>query len=231
MYPGAHKRYNKRMDKYVEEKLDAFFSKYPIGSFAKGELILRADQPVTKIYYLKEGFVRQYLITPNGEEITLTVFKPVSYFPIMLVLNNKRNKYYFEAIEKITVRACPPNDILAFLKKNPDVLFDLTCRFADGLNGMLLKIENMVFESAYAKVASLLLYLANRFGEKQDTAIVINLPLTHHDIGSWVGLQRETVSRQIESLIKKGVLTNKNHTLVVENLEKLKEEVNLFHPD
>ena len=218
------------MDEIVIKKLDNFFARYKKVSLKKGAIIIRAGEEITKIYYLKNGLVRQYLITPDGQEVTLTLFKPIAYFPLMIAMSKKQTPYYFEAVTPLTMYACPLADIIAFIKQEPDVLFDLTHRFADGLNGLLLKIENMLFENAYAKIISLLLYLGEKFGKKENGVITITLPLTHNDLASMVGLQRETVSRQIEKLAKQGIIDNQKHLIRIVNMQKLKEEVSLFHP-
>ena len=166
--------------------------------------------------------VRMYIISEDGEEITLHIFRPNSYFPIMLSLSHTQNKYYFEAVDAVETVKAPSNDVTAFLQNEPEVLFDLTSRFADALCGFLLRIESMTFEDAYRKIANLFIYLADRFGEKENDYIVIKIPLGHKDIANWIGIRRETVSRQFEKLQREGIVVSSNKQLIIKDLKKLK---------
>lgn len=103
------------------------------------------------------------------------------------------------------------------------MLFDLTTRFAKGLNGLALRIEHLSSENVYTRVISLLLYLAAHFGSSS----LVDLPLTHQEVASLTGSTRETVSRQIERLKKKRLITYKRHTIVIKNPKKLKRELSV----
>lgn len=213
------------MKSSADQKVKNFFSAFKPYSYKKNEMIIRSGDSISQIYYLKKGYVRQYLLTADGEDITMHIFKPFSFFPIMLVMSNTENKYYFETITTARVFTAPKAAVLDFLKKEPDVLFDLTSRMSSGIVGLLNKIENTVFKNSHYKVTSLLVYLAKHFGKKQKDSIRIDLPITHAGLANWIGLQRETVSRKIELLKKKGYLANKNQSLVIHNIKKLEEEL------
>ncbi len=212
------------MTNRVKHILEAFFSQFPTKRFKKGDSIIRASDPIESIYFLRRGLVRQYLITQEGDDISLHLFKPGSFFPIMLLLSNVENKYYFEAITAVETSRAPADKVLRFIKNEPEILFDLTTRFATGLMGMLVKNEQGLFTDAYKKVLALLLYLCERFGDENRDGTAISLSLTHSDIGSWIGLRRETVSRQMEKLQKKGLVQQKNRTLIIASKEKLLNE-------
>lgn len=213
------------MNKAVLEKLDKFFSKFYPVKFEKGEVIIHPDGKVQHIFLLKKGKVRMYSVSDDGQEVTLHIFKPSSFFPIMLSLSEAYGKYYFESLERVEAVKAPVDQVMDFIKKDPEVLFDLVTRFATAISGLTLRIESMAFGDAYNRVASLLLYFAQKFGEAREGQTVINIPLQHDDIASWVGLRRETVSRQFEKMQSKGILESKDKQIKI-NLEKLKDTIN-----
>lgn len=208
-------------DRAIQEKIKEFFSVYPVNNYKKGEIIIKPSGKINENYYLQKGLVRMYILSEEGEEITLHIFRPGTFFPIMLSMNNVSNKYYFEAIDKVEIRKAPLENIIKFLHEDTEVLYDLTSRFASAINGFLLRIESMTFEEAYRKMANLFLYLADRFGEKQGEDIVITIPLGHKDIANWIGIRRETVSRQFEKMQKDGIVVSSNKQLVIKDLKKL----------
>lgn len=182
----------------------------------------RPDDPISNIYLLKTGLVRQYSITENGEEITINVFRPTSFLPIMLVLSGQPNKYFFEAQTDLFVFAAPFEKVLEFLQKEPTVLFDLTKRFAAAIGGLSTRVEELSFSGSKNRISSLILYLADKFGVTEGEKIIINLPLTHKDLATWVNLTRETTSRQLEKLTKEGTISYDHHIVTIKDLNKLK---------
>lgn len=210
------------MNQKVLEKIDNFFSKFYRVSFEKGEIIIHPDGKIQNIFLIKQGKVRMYTVSDDGVEVTLHIFSPQSFFPMMLSLSEVYSKYYFEALEKIEAVKAPVDKVIDFIKNDQEVLFDLTTRFSDAILGLTLRIETMAFEDAYNRIASLLYYLADKFGEVREDKAIINMPLQHGDIANWVGLRRETVSRQFEKMQKTGILESKNKQLSI-NMQKLKE--------
>ena len=183
----------------VSQKVIDFFTGFRSKIYKPKEIILRPCIKIENIYFLKKGIVRQFCINENGIEITLHTFKPGSYFPIMLLIAESANKYNFQALDNVEVSIASSNETLEFVRKNPDVLFDLTRRMATGLNKLLLKEESMMFENSYEKVKRFVDYINEKFGEDKKK-------FTHEDIASWTGLTRETVSRQMDKLRKEGFI-------------------------
>jgi CRP/FNR family transcriptional regulator len=199
----------------AKNNVEIFFSKYKKRTYKKGELILRADQEISNIFYIKTGIVRQYIISQFGQETSLATFSEGSYFPIMIYIANSKNKYYFEAVEDSTIFIAPAKDVLVFVKDNKDVMFDLTKRMALGLNGMLEKVESLLQTSSYERVIRFLTYAIKKFGKDAGEKYV-EVDFSHSDLASWIGLQRETVSRQIEKLEKKKIIISKNRKMLID---------------
>jgi CRP-like cAMP-binding protein len=213
------------MNNPVQQKLEEFFGKYHHLFCKKNQVIINSSQTPDSIYYLKQGRVKQYFINADGEEISLHIFTPGSYFPMMLLLSESENKYHFAAIEDVELYKAPFDDVLEFLKKEPEILFDLTKRFSEGLSKLLLKTENTLFQDSLKRVVSTLLYLADKFGEKDTQSVIITIPITHSDLGTWTGLTRETVSRQMAILSNKNLIKSINNKITILDPQSLKQEL------
>jgi CRP/FNR family transcriptional regulator len=213
------------MKEDVYKKIDKFFSNFHNVNFEKGEIIIHPDEKIQNIFLLKKGQVKMYAVSDSGQEITLHIFRSPSLIPIMLLLSKIYGKYYFEALGKVDAIKAPADEVIEFIKNDNEVLFDLTNRFSDAISGLILRIETLAFEDAYGKIASLLLYFSEKFGEAKEDKAIISMSLLHEDIANWVGLRRETVSRQFEKMQKQGILESKNKELII-NLRKLKDAAN-----
>jgi CRP-like cAMP-binding protein len=205
-------------------QIDEFFHRYTHLFFKRKEMILRSDDAKSNIYYIKNGYVRAYRISENGEELTLLILKPGDFFPMTYGLNNLPNIYYLEALTPLETWRAPQDKFLLFLKSSPEVFFELSTRIMDRFDGLLARMEYIVWSKAYTKIAATLLICARRFGEKNGTDVIVQVPLTHKDIATLVGLTRETTSIEMKKLEKKGLVKRKGKLLIVRDMKQLEAE-------
>lgn len=212
------------MDIKIANKLDDFFSNFKHQIYKKGEILIRADDDPSGIFYLKKGIVRQYSISKDGEEQTLNLYKPLAFFPLMWAINNIPNTYYFEAVTDIEIHKAPKDSVIEFLKKEPDIMYDLISRLYRGMSGLLSRIEYLQSGDAYTKVIFAILNASYRFGEKKENSS-IELSITHREISSLTGLTKETISRESAKLEKKDLIINTNHLVIIKDIHKLENEL------
>lgn len=206
------------------QTLAGFFSNRSTLSYKKNEIILRDDTPPPGVFYLKKGYVRDFSLSRDGEELTLVVFKPGDFFPLQWVIKNKSDFHNFEAMTAVELFRASKEEFLTFLKKEPDVLFSSIQEIVARLGGLMDRMEHLVFGNAYERVASILLIFAERFGSKVDGSMLIPMPISHRCIASLVGMTRETVSVEMKKLEKKGLISSKGRFVSVKNIARLQKE-------
>lgn len=201
--------------------LENFFSSFSSQNFKKDQIILRPDDSLDNIFYIKSGYVRQYAVSNDGDEFTLNIFRPGSYFAIALSFDQDINNHFFETITDVEVYKAPKKDVLSFIKKNPEILFNLFTRISSGMSALTLRMESLVFGTARARVAATLYLNAKRFGQKNSSDITIDFPLTHLQIANMTGVTRETVSIEMMNLKKEGIITYQGQKVTVFDMVKL----------
>lgn len=211
------------MDKTITEKLDSFFSSYPTQEFKKGDIIIQAEKEPNGIYYVKSGLIRRYWISENGEEITLNLYKPHTFLPMSWAIAHVKNIHFYEAMLDTSTHRAPKEDVLAFLKKEPDVVYDLLRRIYIGMEGLWMHMESLTAGSSYVKLIASLVILVKRFGEQKKDRLVIELKMSERDIANYAGMSRETASRELQKLKKENLVYFEKGTIVVYNLQKLEE--------
>lgn len=209
------------MNFIIQKKVDNFFSRFERKIYKKGETIISPDEAYHKAFYIKSGYVRNYSISAEGIEITLHIFTPGSYFPMMSVLSDVPNRYYYDSLIDTEIIEAPKDKVIQFLKSNPDILLDLTTRLLKGLDKLSLRIEYLALETAHKRLASALVFLARHFGEKKTKEVYLKHIFTHRDIAAFAGISRETTSREMEKLRQNGVLSIIKQRIVIHDSEKL----------
>lgn len=211
------------MSKKIAHTVELFFRPYPEKHFQKGEVLLRPEQPVTEVFYLKEGAVTQCDISPNGSEVIVNVFKPGAFFPMSHALNKNPNLYYFfEATTETAIQCAPISDVVYFLENHPDILLDLLKRVYGGTDGLLRRMAHLMGGSARSRLLFELLNAGYRFGSVASDGQVI-LKINESDLAKRSGLSRETVSRTMRSIKSTGIVAVSQKNITIKDLSKLEE--------
>ncbi len=211
------------MDKIAITKLEEFFSHYTLLRYNKGERILRENETPSGVFYIQSGIVRLYLISEEGNELTVMMHPTKTIFPVRWAISNQANIYNFQAMNPVEVWRAPREAFLQFLQQNPDVTLHLTNQLVFDFSALIYRMQHIVFGNAYAKVASIVLTAAKRFGEPEDkdSNIQIQIPLTHQQIADSAGITRETASLEMKKLKENGLISYKGRSIVIHDLEKL----------
>jgi len=194
----------------TEDKLiRIFFEHYEAVEYKKGYRLISPIQKIKGMYYLEEGLVLQYAGKSNGLILNLHTYKPGSCFPMLWMINSVKNRYYFESITDITIRIAPEDECRNFLYKHPELVDYYLHKMTTGIGGLLIRMESLIFDSAYDRTNMLFEYLGRSFGKKTKDGIEIEFPLTHKRIAEWIGTTRETASIQVEKMVKDKILIKK----------------------
>lgn len=182
--------------------------------------MVRAEDPLQGVFYILDGRVSQYDITPSGNEVVVNVFKPGAFFPMSSVINGTVNHYFFEASTKVTAHLAPTDEAVRFLKDNPDVAFDLLTRVYRGTEGVLRRMAHLMGGDAKSRLLFELLNTAYRFGELQkDGSIFVSLK--ESDLARHSGLARETVNRSMQDLKTAGAVQVTHSGITITHLDQL----------
>lgn len=218
-------RYNTyAMHEVIENKIEAFFSKFRLKNYPEGQILILNGETTEYIYQLVKGRVKQYDVTYRGDEVIVNTFKPPAFFPMSLVINKGENPYIFEAETDIAVRQVPVGEVIAFIKDNPDVLFDLLSRVYRGVDGLLARMSHLMASSAKERLVYELLIECRRFGEQQSDGSFI-IKINEKSLGAKAGLSRETVSRELNKLVRADIVTFRPGEVTVKNVPILEKQL------
>lgn len=216
------------MDIKNSEELQNLFKNQPIRHYKKGEIITRADDEPQGLFYLTKGFVRQYNISCNGNELTLQILNSGRVFPIYWAIFDIAGSFYYEAMTPIETLKIDKSVWKKFMEDYPSVVVNLLKPVIQDYIDSLRRIETLVFYDAYLRVVSTILYLNNYFGSNEGNQSVIDFPFTQQDIARFAGLARETTSIEINKLLKDNSISVRNRNIVINDLNKLNSKLNCF---
>jgi CRP-like cAMP-binding protein len=109
------------------------------------------------------------------------------------------------------------------MKLYPDMAFRVTKLLGLRVRRLSNRVENLLFKSAHARLAQTLLELSNEYGVKDADGILLTLKLSQQELGSLVGLSRESVNLCLSDFKRQGLVESSGRTLRLLQPEKLGE--------
>lgn len=205
------------------ELLDTFFKTHTRLQYKKGETIIRPEDEPSGVFLIEWGFVKAYTITKYGEENLLIVRSTGSVFPMIWAFTDEHRKVTYEAMEPTSLWRVSKTDYLNFLDKHAEILPVILDMAIEAYRLHSERVMTLSYRTARERIVSFLLVGADRFGlENKDGSITIHAPYKQSDIASSVNATRETTSREINALKKKGLLASQNGSIIIKDYEQLK---------
>jgi CRP-like cAMP-binding protein len=181
-----------------------------------------------KILALTAGRVRLCLVNDAGKLVTLDILSPGEMLGPIANLHAPMSGAWTEeatneatALEAGEALVYPVEVFQHLLDRNHELMVNFCAQMDSRRRRIEARLIRIVFKSSTGKVAGLLAELAERFGEFEAQVIRIPLRLTHKDLGSFIGVKRETVSLAMADLEYRELINTKGGFIQILDAEKL----------
>jgi CRP-like cAMP-binding protein len=208
----------------IQAQLTQFFSQFPERRYNKGQIMVFGGETPEHIYYLVEGRVRMYDVSPRGDEVIVNVFKPPAFFPMSWAINRSANQFFYKTEVASHLHVAPADQTLQFIKDHPDVMLDLLSRLYRGMDGVLGRLVQLMGGTARSRLLYELNLECQRFGQPVEGG-GCQLTISETDLAARTGLSRETISREIHKTKTDGLVTVNQTGLLITDLAKLQRAV------
>lgn len=210
-------------DKAAHEQLISFFHTGTQLRYKKGESIVHAGDEPRGIYFITSGYVKAYAITKYGEQNLLIIRQRGDIFPFIWVFTGQHRDITYEAMSDTTLLRVAKSDFLKYLKKNEHSLIAILEIAIESYRLHSERVMNLEYRTVRERIAMFLLSLADRFGKETANGITIEAPIRRHDIASSINASRETASRELTALARKGYIKLTGNLIEICEPEKLRE--------
>jgi len=191
-------------------------------TYKKGEFIIRPGESPSGIFYIETGQVKAYDITKYGEENLLIIRKAHEIFPLIWAITGQERNVIYEALAVTTVWRLDRPQYLAYIEKHNEVLAPLLDMTVEMYRIHSERIINLEYRTVRERLVSFLVTMTGRFGKKTSKGIQIEVPLKQQDIASSINASRETTSRELTALERKGIIDTSQTTILIKDIKTLR---------
>jgi CRP/FNR family transcriptional regulator, cyclic AMP receptor protein len=187
------------------------------------QVILLENDWGGSVYFIIEGWVKIRTYNLEGKEVTLNILGKGELFGEMAALDEVPRSTDVITLTPTIIGSMPSQDFVKLLHNEPMSGVKLAQLMARRLRQVNRRLRLRESDSQ-SRVADTLLFLAEGQGTKGDSGTQIpNLP--HRELSSLSGLARETVTRVLTRLEKKGLIKREQDLICIPDLSALERTI------
>lgn len=191
----------------------------------KGDYLYRANDPFDSVFAIRSGAVKAMTLSDNGEEQVTGFYLPGEVVGMDGIADSRYTNSVI-ALETASVCEIPFNRMEELSLQIPNLqrhFFQLMSREITQDQQIITLLSK---SSAEERIAALLLSISNRNSRRQLSATAFRLPMSRTDIGNYLGLTIETVSRIFTRLQKQDVIHVDKKEVLINNMDQLRSIAN-----
>jgi CRP/FNR family cyclic AMP-dependent transcriptional regulator len=174
--------------------------------FRRGEILFHRDDPASALYLIQEGAVKIHLSSEDGDETVLALLGPGSCVGEIAALDGGPRSATATAVEPVEAYTLLRDDLLAFVRENPDVALALLTTVAARLRRTNEWLEDAYVLDLDQRLARRLYEFAEEQGHPTPEGIEVSFPLTQSELAGMLGATRVTINRQLGIFQDAGIL-------------------------
>jgi CRP/FNR family transcriptional regulator len=188
----------------------------------RGNQVFHLGDTFRSLYAIRSGSVKTYTITENGNE-QITGFHLPGEIIGLDAINADHHPCGATTLETTSICEIPFERLEELAVAVPALGKQLLRVMSREIHAEAELLTLLGKKSAEERLAAFLLSLSMRFQERGFSPREFNLSMSRHDIGSYLGLAVETVSRLFTRFQQQGLIEVQNKYIYLRDLERLRE--------
>jgi CRP/FNR family transcriptional regulator len=189
--------------------------------FKTGQRIHTIGQPFDTLYIVHSGFLKTVLIDEYGNEQVLSFPMKGDLFGVDGI-HTRRYASEAVALSNCDLVLLPFKKFIALGRAHVELEHAMYSVMSRELVREQAMVSMLGALSAEARVARFLVSLSERFADMGYSSKLFNLRMTRHEIGSYLGLTLETVSRTLSAFNEIGLITVDQRSIGICDVESLR---------
>jgi CRP-like cAMP-binding protein len=185
----------------------------------KGETIIRSGVLNSHIIYLKEGYVKEFIVGLNNKAKILQIIKPRAYLGLHSLFGDRVTHFSYKALEKLRVCYIDINVFKQLVRENGDFAHELLIYVCQESLYNYNRFINQIQKNTNGRFADVLIYLSEDIFNSR----TFELPLTRQELSELIGISRENTARVISKFKSDGIIDISGKTIEIIKTELLRK--------
>jgi CRP/FNR family transcriptional regulator, cyclic AMP receptor protein len=203
------------LNKLSQEAQHDLLSLAHTSSFPSGTSLFNEKDPASGVHFVLEGEVKLSMNSAEGKRLILRIARKGEVLGLASALSGRPCEMTAETLYPVKVATVRRSDFLNFLTRHPEVYRTVTEELSRSYNLACDQLRTVgLSSSAPEKLARLLLEWCEN-GQTTERGTRCRIPLTHGEIGEFIGASRETVTRTLSTFKSRHLVVFNGSTLMI----------------
>jgi CRP/FNR family transcriptional regulator, anaerobic regulatory protein len=172
---------------------------------ARGDHLFRIGDPFQSLYAVRSGSLKTYATSEDGQEQVMGFHLPGELVGLDAIADG-HHPLAAKALETTSVCEIPFGELETLSNQLPTLQHQLLRVMSQEIRDDEQNMVTLGQKSAEERLASFLIGISGRFGRRGFSENQFNLSMSRSDIGNYLGLALETVSRLFTRFQNEGLL-------------------------
>ena len=192
--------------------------------YQKGEIVWTQGDPVHALAFLASGKVFSTFHGANGRSGAVNFWSSGDILGAELISGEVTTRQTsLKCLEETTLYYLEWTRFQAIVKRFPEVAYAVITALSVRLRWAIRLVHILQTQTAFDRVCSVLLGLAERFPVQTPAGTMIDLDITHEDLGAVVGVSRQFMTVTLHELEERGLLCNTRKRITLTDMARLRE--------
>ena len=192
-------------------------------TYRPGDAVYREGEYGDALYVLVSGIMKLFRPYSGTKEATLRLLKSWDIFGHLAFAGEARQRAYAEAVTECRVTKIPKVFVERAVRQEPRVAFKIMTLLELRLVQYEELVKCLLPRETEVRLANLLPILAQKFGERNDGVVTIDLRLTHQDLAAMVASTRESVTKVLNDLRNRDLIVVDSGRITLKDSRALAE--------
>jgi CRP/FNR family transcriptional regulator len=183
--------------------------------YRSGKIVFSENDPSPSIYIILDGEVKLSMNSSDGRRLILRIARKGEFLGLASALSGKPSEITAETLYPAQLAQITRRDFANFLMRHSEVYQAVTEELSRDYTMACEQLRTVgLSNSAPEKLARLLLEWC-QYGKTTEAGTHLRFPLTHGEIGEFIGASRETVTRTLSIFKSRHLVDLHGSTLTI----------------
>ncbi len=185
--------------------------------FKQGSIIFAEHTPATRVYLIKEGWIRLYKLSAHGRQNVIRIATSPEVIGISAILPNTQYTLSAQTVTPSMMLGWNSIDIQDLVKKYPQLQQNCLHMLTNLRDDLQQQVLYLATERIEVRLAHILLRVARQQHPGVGFDQKVTIQILQRDLADMIGVNHYTISRLIHRWQQQGIIqTQPHHTFLVD---------------
>jgi CRP-like cAMP-binding protein len=193
-----------------------------VRGYPRGTALFHEQQAPDRVVVLLSGCVKLSALSDDGREVVLAIRGPGDLLGELSAIDGRPRSATATALEPVEALVVPASDFRTFLERNPRVSLLVVAMLSRRLRDADRKRIEFTAQDSTGRVAARIVELSERFGDRVEKGLQIDLPISQEELAGWTGCSRDSVVKALHAMRDLRWIETERRRITVLDLDALR---------